>query len=89
MAELSNTKDTLEGKEGKREKKVKSKFQKVNALYLQPGEEEKEGGLQTFSGSNGVLLQRRQPAIVQVPCQDLCQRPLGPNSHLPELQQGD
>ena len=45
MAELSNTKDTLEGKDGKREKKVKGKFKKVNALNFQPGEEEKEGCL--------------------------------------------
>ena len=58
-------------------------------INLEPGEKEKKGRLQTFSGSNGVLLQRRQPALVQVPRQDLCCRSLGPNPDLPQLQQGD
>ena len=58
-------------------------------INLQPGKKEKEGRLQTFSGSDGVLLQRRQPALVQVPRKDLCCRSLGPNPDLPQLQQGD
>ena len=85
MAEL--TKDVVEGKEGKREKKVN--FVTEMGINLQPGKKEKEGRLQTFSGSDGVLLQRRQPALVQVPRKDLCRRSLGPNPDLPQLQQGD
>ena len=85
MAEL--TKDAVEGKEGKREKKVN----KITGMgiYFPPGEKEKKGRLQTSCGSDGVLLQRRQPALVQVPRQDLCCRSLGPNPDLPQLQQGD